>query len=91
MPVNITQYKVFLGLTKNLEKEREKFHEVLREFSQEEERGLSFKPVDYSQIPGDCRRPQEIINEEINRSDYAVFVLYDNLGSDAGGKSVVGV
>ena len=88
MPSNLRQYKVFLGLTKNLEKEREKFHEVLREFSQEkEEQGLSFKPVDYLQIPGDCGRPQEIINKEINRSDYAVFVLYDNLGSDAGGEA----
>ncbi|MBO7350912.1 MAG: hypothetical protein J6U18_04925, partial [Acetobacter sp.] len=89
MPSNLIQYKVFLAWTSNLQEEKEKFEDVLNSFSREreEEYYQSFRAVHSSQIPSGFGRPQDTINEKIKDCDYAVFVLYDNLGSDAGGES----
>ncbi|MBO6036618.1 MAG: hypothetical protein J6P38_06025 [Acetobacter sp.] len=89
MPSNLMQYKVFLAWTSNLQKEKEKFEDVLNSFSREREEQYyqSFRAVHSSQIPSSFGRPQDVINEKIKLCDYAVFVLYDNLGSPAGGES----
>ena len=92
MPRALTQYRVFIGSPGGLDEERTCFHTKLRKFTavHADERGVVFHPVGWEDTPGGVGRPQALINEDLKRCDYAVFVLHDRWGSQSGGSYTSG-
>jgi tetratricopeptide (TPR) repeat protein len=87
MPRALTQYRVFIGSPGGLDEERTCFHTKLTKFTavHADERGVVFHPVGWEDTLGGVGRPQALINEDLKRCDYAVFVLHDRWGSPSGG------
>jgi hypothetical protein len=82
----LTQYRVFIGSPTGLGEERARFHSTLTKYTElnAEHRGVLFHPVGWEDTLGGVGRPQELINEDLKRCDYAVFVLHDRWGSPSG-------
>jgi hypothetical protein len=87
MPRALTQYRVFIGSPGGLDEERTCFHTKLTKFTavHADERGVVFHPMGWEDTLGGVGRPQALINEDLKRCDYAVFVLHDRWGSPSGG------
>jgi Domain of unknown function (DUF4062) len=68
------------------DEERKKFRHVLEKCSAHHgyEKDVMFHPVGWEDTIGGAGRPQEQINEDLERCDYAVFVLHDRWGSPTG-------
>jgi hypothetical protein len=78
--------KVFIASPGGLQKERRAFREILEEFNRSDalSRGLHFVPVGWEDTLETEGRPQELINRDLEKSDYCVFVLWDRWGSPPG-------
>jgi tetratricopeptide (TPR) repeat protein len=87
MPKSLIQYRVFIGSPGGLEEERKLFRRTLEKCTElhAEPRGATFYPVGWEDTISGAGRPQELINEDLNECDYAVFVLHDRWGSPTGG------
>jgi hypothetical protein len=90
MPSNAKFYRVFVASPGGLDPERHAFRESLNECNDSDavERGALFIPVGWElTLPG-CGRPQALINQDIEKCDYFVLLLWDRWGSptDAGDK-----
>jgi hypothetical protein len=87
VPRALTQYRIFIGSPGGLDEERTCFHTKLTKFTavHADERGVAFHPVGWEDTLGGVGRPQALINEDLKRCDYAVFVLHDRWGSPSGG------
>ncbi len=87
MPRSLTQYRVFIGSPGGLEDERKRFHCKLKKYTEihSEPRAVVFRPVGWEETPVGGGRPQELINDDLCKCDYAVFVLHDRWGSPTGG------
>lgn len=85
MAEHLTKYCIFIGSPGGLGKERECFRNKLRKYTDlnAELRGVVFQPVGWEDTLGGVGRPQELINEDLKRCDYAVFVLHDRWGSSS--------
>jgi hypothetical protein len=86
MPQTLKQFRVFIASPGGLEDERERFREVLRDYTEREAepRKILFHPVGWeATLPG-AGRPQAMINEDLKACDYAVFLLHDRWGSPTG-------
>jgi hypothetical protein len=86
VPKLITQYRVFIGSPGGLDDERQRFRHVLETCSAHHgyEKDIMFHPVGWEDTIGGVGLPQEQINEDLKRCDYAVFVLHDRWGSPTG-------
>jgi hypothetical protein len=92
VPRALTQYRVFIGSPGGLDEERRCFHTELTKFTtvHADERGVVFHPVGWEDTLGGAGRPQALINEDLKRCDYAVFILHDRWGSPSGGRHTSG-
>ena len=90
MPKSLTQYRAFIASPRGLDEERRCFRRRLERFTavHAEPVGVIFHPVGWEETVGGVGRPQELINEDLNQCDYAVFVLHDRWGSSPGGGSI---
>src|SRR3954452_17072547 len=88
----LTQYRVFIGSPGGQDEERTCFHAKLTKFTavHADERGVVFHPVGWQDTLPGVGRPQALINEDLKRCDYAVFVLHDRWGSSSGGSYTSG-
>ena len=86
MPTQITSYKVFIASPGGLEKERTAFKEALAAYNEAEAhaRGCSYEPIGWEITLGGMGRPQEKINQELQKCDLFVLLLWDRWGSSTG-------
>ena len=93
MPRIVTQYRVFIGSPAGLDDERKTFRDKLGTFTatHSEPEGLLFHPVGWEETIGGAGRPQALINEDLKRCDFAVFVLHNRWGSPTGDAFTSGV
>jgi tetratricopeptide (TPR) repeat protein len=78
--------RVFIASPGGLQKERRTFRDILEEFNRSDAvpRGLHFIPVGWEDTLETEGRPQELINSDLEKCDYCVFVLWDRWGSTPG-------
>ncbi|MHC4251610.1 MAG: DUF4062 domain-containing protein, partial [Planctomycetota bacterium] len=83
MPATLVSYKVFIASPGGLEEERARFREVIRDYNDMDAkaRGVHFDPVGWEYTLPGKRRPQALINEELEGCDYFVLLLWDRWGS----------
>jgi tetratricopeptide (TPR) repeat protein len=83
MPVELRGLRVFIATPGGLNPERQRFREILLRFNEDDahERGVAFIPVGWELSLAGLGRPQEIINDDVRRSDYLVLVLWDRWGT----------
>jgi hypothetical protein len=93
VPKLLTQYRVFIGSPSGLDEERKCFRCTLTRYTalHSEPRGVAFHPVGWEDTLGGVGRPQDIINEDLKRCDFVVFVLHDHWGSPTGSGYTSGV
>src|SRR5690349_21035102 len=93
MPKQLTQYRVFIGSPSRLDEERRCFYNKLTRYTElhAEHRSVSFRPIRWEDTVGGVGRPQELINDDLKRCDYAVFILHDRWGSPTGGSYTTGI
>lgn len=86
MSEQLTMLRVFLASPGGLENEREAIRAVVDEFNKTEavEEGFYFNLVTWEEMPATRTRPQDKINEGLQRSDYFVLLLWDRWGSPTG-------
>jgi Domain of unknown function (DUF4062) len=84
---SLTRLKVFIASPDGLAKERKAFREEVCQYNELEAipRGVLFDPVGWENTPGGVGRPQSLINEDLESSDYFVLVMHDRWGSSPGG------
>src|ERR1700722_14191482 len=75
--------RVFIASPGGLPKERRTFRDILEEFNRSDAvpRGLHFVPVGWEGTLETEGRPQELINSDLEKCDYCIFVLWDRWGS----------
>ncbi len=83
LPKSLTQYRVFIGSPGGLEEERKRFGALLEKYSKlhGEPAGVVFHPVGWEDTLGGVGRPQELINQDLAPSDFAIFVFQRPLGN----------
>src|SRR4051794_36182452 len=83
MPETLKAFRVFIATPGGLDAERRLFRKTLQEFNEDDaqERGATFIPVGWETTIGGVGRPQDLINEDVERSDFCVVVLWDRWGS----------
>jgi tetratricopeptide (TPR) repeat protein len=86
MPSNLVSYSIFIASPSGLDEERKTFKTEINEYNDCEahSRGVHFEPVGWEETLGGVGRPQELINEEIKKSDYFILLLWDRWGSPTG-------
>lgn len=74
---------MFIASPGGLEDERKAFRDIINSHNDADalERGLIFSPIGWEDIPGGVGRPQHLINQDVERCDYFVLVLFDRWGS----------
>jgi tetratricopeptide (TPR) repeat protein len=83
MARDLREYRVFFASPGDLAEERLAFRKVIDEYNQLEsgQRGVHFTAVCWEDALPRMGRPQAIINEEIQTSDYFVLMLWNRWGS----------
>jgi tetratricopeptide (TPR) repeat protein len=83
MPVDLRGLRIFVATPGGLDAERREFRRLLLRFNEDDahERGTTFIPVGWELTLAGVGRPQELINDEVRRSDYLVLVLWDRWGT----------
>jgi len=83
MPTLTTTYRVFIASPTGLDNERLAFRETLYEVNDREGiyRDIYFCPIGWEDTLPGIGRPQELINQDLEKCDYMVLVLYDRWGS----------
>ncbi|MGC2659579.1 MAG: DUF4062 domain-containing protein [Bryobacteraceae bacterium] len=83
MPQQVFGYRVFFGSPGGLNDERTRFREIVSEYNETDalENGVLFMPIGWELTLRGMGRPQKLINEDLRRSDYCVFLLHDRWGS----------
>ncbi|MHB8268463.1 DUF4062 domain-containing protein [Bradyrhizobium sp.] len=89
MPRSLVEYLVFIASPGGLDKERELFRNAIVQFNEVHgnPNGVVFAPIGWEDTLPGMGRPQELINNDLRRCDYAVFILHDRWGTSTGGKS----
>jgi len=87
MPEEIALYRVFIATPGGLEAERRVFTRVLNNYSTAEAipRQALFFPVGWEDTLAGVGRPQELINQDLDRCDCFVLILWDRWGTPPGG------
>ena len=83
MPKSLTCFRVFIASPGGLSDERKAFREEIDDYNKTDaiERGYYFHPVGWEETLGGVGRPQKFINEDIEKSDFLVLLLWDRWGS----------
>lgn len=85
LPMSSTELtlRVFIASPGGLQPERKTFRNVIEEFNQADalQRGLHFTAVGWEDTLESEGRPQALINEDLKKCDYGVFVVCDRWGS----------
>src|SRR6266853_1054263 len=83
MPQPLTAYRVFIGSPNGLDSERTIIRDVIRSYNESDalQRGVQFIPVEGHTVLGGVGPPQFLINSEILRADYSLFILSDRWGT----------
>ena len=83
MPKDIKAYRVFIASPRGLEAERRKFREALRDYNEVDgyDRSIMYWPVGWEITLGGSGRPQSLINEDVEKCDFLLLVLWDRWGS----------
>ena len=86
MPVDLKGYRVFIASPGGLDNERTAFRDTIEEHNRSDglARSVQFIPVGWEETLGGQRRPQSIINDEVQKCDYFVMVLHDRWGTPPG-------
>jgi hypothetical protein len=96
MAQDLKAYKIFIATPSGLEEERKLFREEILAYNESDanHRDIHFIPVGWEITLGGIGRPQGLINEEIEKCDYFVLLLWDRWGSppsaNGGGKYTSG-
>lgn len=79
----ISKYRVFFATPGGLTKEREAFKNVINDYNESDaiHRGVYFEPVGWEFVLEGMGRPQFLINEELQKCDYFILLLWDRWGS----------
>lgn len=95
MPSSITQYNVFIASPGGLEAEREAFRSSLEKYNRQDgnARQVQYSPVGWETTLRGVGRPQELINRDVEQSDYLVLLLWDRWGTrpSGGGPFTLGI
>ncbi len=88
MPKTLTQYDIFIGSPGGLGEERKRFKAALEKVTRMHaaHKQVLFHAVGWEDTLNGAGRPQSIINAELERCDYAVFVLHERWGMPPGGR-----
>ena len=80
---NIQLIPVFIGSPSGLEAERTMFRDVIDELNRDHSRhwGCMLEPVGWEETLPGRGRPQALINQELDRCEYFIGVMYDHWGS----------
>ncbi len=80
---NIQLIPVFIGSPSGLEAERTIFRDVIDELNRHHSRhwGCMLEPVGWEETLPGRGRPQALINQELDRCEYFIGVMYDHWGS----------
>lgn len=80
---NIQLISVFIGSPSGLEVERTMFRDVIDELNRHHSRhwGCMLEPVGWEETLPGRGRPQALINQELDRCEYFIGVMYDHWGS----------
>lgn len=83
VPQELVAYRIFIASPGGLNEERMRFRDVINEFNENDaiENGMLFIPVGWELTLRGMGRPQQLINEDLRRSDYCVLLLHDRWGS----------
>jgi tetratricopeptide (TPR) repeat protein len=86
MPRPLIEYRVFIGSPRGLAEERQLFRDTILRFNEVHgnPNGVIFAPIGWEDTLPGAGRPQEIINEDLRKCDYAIFVLHDRWGTPTG-------
>lgn len=86
MSIDLRGLRVFVASPGGLEDERDRFREVLREYSEQDahERGVAFIPVGWESTRAGIGRPQSLINAQIESCDFLLLILHERWGSPPG-------
>lgn len=89
MPTKLTGINVFIASPGNLGDERRIFQRVIEQVNRDAARdaGIIFVPKGWEYAIAGMGRPQEVINEQVEDSDYLIVVLWDRWGRPPGGMS----
>lgn len=80
---DVKHIRAFIASPGGLTDERNAFKEVVRRFSDDEalERGYYFQPVGWEETLGGFGRPQELINQDLQKCNVFFLVLYNWWGT----------
>jgi tetratricopeptide (TPR) repeat protein len=83
MPANLICLRVFIASPGGLAEERKVFRNEVADFNDADAipRGIFFQALGWEDTLGGIGRPQGIINEDLQKSDYCVVMLWDRWGS----------
>jgi len=83
MPSDLKAYRIFVASPGGLDEERKAFHDVIQRYNAQEanQRGVHFIPTGWESNPGGPGRPQRLINEQVEQSDFFVLLLWDRWGT----------
>ena len=86
MSRQLVEYRVFIGSPGGLGDERKFFREKIIHFNEVHGNpsGIVFAPIGWEDTLPGVGRPQGLINEDLRKCDYAVFILHDRWGSPTG-------
>ncbi len=86
MSIDLRGLRVFVASPGGLEDERDRFREVLREYSEQDahDRGVAFIPVGWENTRAGVGRPQSLINAQIESCDFLLLILHERWGSPPG-------
>jgi hypothetical protein len=78
--------RVFLACPGDLVAERSRFPRLLETVNnlRAHSLGIHLEPVGWERVIPSFGRPQELINEELNRADLAIILFWNRIGSPAG-------
>lgn len=83
MPKDLRYFRVFVASPGGLADERKAFRDEIAELNAADAiaRGFLFEPVGWEDTLGGVGRPQNLINKDIQTSDYLILVLWNRWGS----------
>lgn len=89
MPTSLTGINVFIASPGNLADERKLFQRTIDQVNRDAARaaGITFIPRGWEYASAGMGRPQALINQQVEESDYLIVVLGDRWGRPPGGTS----
>ncbi len=87
MPTTVTTYRVLVASPSDVKEERQVMREAMQEWNERnaEEYGIAFLPSMWEFLrPEAGKRPQDIINERLGKSDMLIGAFWTRIGTSTG-------